>query len=153
MVKKSYVVAGAVVVSTTVAAVAIVRVVRRRRNRILPQGVRKLMIELMEMQGEDFLPQKLPGGGIGKSLFIKRIERVDDRKLMAIFALVEVGYFLKASGIDVRNLSKDDLRRVSQKFKVELRGAPRDRAALIGELDTSDAYDALRAAFAALEKK
>jgi hypothetical protein len=113
MVKKSYVVAGAVVVSATVAGVAIVRAVKRRRNRILPRGVRKLMIELMDLQGEDFLPQRLPGGGIGKSLFIKRVERVDDRKLMAIFALMEVGYFLKASGIDATSLTKDDLKRVA----------------------------------------
>jgi hypothetical protein len=153
MVKKNYVVAGAVVVSATVATVAIVRAVKRRRNRILPRGVRKLMIELMGLQGEDFLPQRLPGGGIGKSLFIKRIERVDDRKLMAIFALMEVGYFLKASGIDPTSLTKDDLRRVASKFRVELAGAPKDRAALIGELDTSDAYDALRAAYAVLCRK
>lgn len=153
MIKKSHVVAGVVVVTATVAGVAIYRAVQRRRKRILPRDVRKLMLELMEMQGEDFLPQKLPGGGIGKSLFIKRIERVDDRKLMAIFALMEVGYFLKASGIDVRNLTKDDIKRAVQKFKVELKGAPTDRAALLGELDTSDAYDALKAAFAALNKE
>ena len=153
MVKKNYVVAGAVVVSATVATVAIVRAVKRRRNRILPRGVRKLMIELMGLQGEDFLPQRLPGGGIGKSLFIKRVERVDDRKLMAIFALMEVGYFLKASGIDATSLTKDDLGRVAHKFKVELAGAPKDRAALMGELDTSDAYDALKAAYAVLGRK
>ena len=150
MVKKNYVVAGAVVVTATVATVAIVRAVKRRHKRILPRGVRKLMIELMSLQGEDFLPQKLPGGTIGKSLFIKRIEREDDRKLMVIFALMEVGYYLKASGIDPASLAKDDLKRVARKFKVELSGAPKDRAALIGELDTSDAYDALKAAYAVL---
>lgn len=153
MIKKSHVVAGVVaVVAAAVAAKAIERAVRRRRNRILPRDVRKLMLELVELQGEDFIPQKLPGGGIGKSVFMKRIERVDDKQLMAIFALVEVGYFLKASGLDVKSLTKDDLKRVAKKFKIELSGAPKDRAALLGDLDTTDAYDALKAAFAALGK-
>ena len=151
VIKKSYVVAGvAVAAGVAVGVHAIVRAVRRYRNRVLPKDVRKLMIELMELEGEDFAPSKAPGGGLGKSLFIRKIEKCDDRQLMAIFAIVEVGYFLKASGIDPARISKEQLKQITQKFAVEQEGAPKDRASLLGVLDTTDAHDALKAAFMVL---
>ena len=147
-IKKRVIVVGAIAcVSASAATIALVRAIRRRRRRILKPEVRKLMCELVKLQGEDFIPQTLPGGGLGKSIFFKRIERLDDKQLMALFAVVEVGYFLKASGIDPLHPTKEQVQQALNKFSVELSGAPKDRAALLGQLDTTDVHDALSAAF------
>lgn len=153
MFKKCYVVAAvAVAGAVAVGALAVRRELKRRRNRVISREVRKLMLELIELQGSDFVPQKAPGGGLGKSVFFRRIEKLDDRQLMAVFAIVEVGYFLKASGIDPLHPTKDQLKQAAQKFGIEFASAPKDRAALLGQLDTTDAHDALAAAFRVLGK-
>lgn len=153
VIKNKYVVVGAIMAgaAAAVGVRAIVRAVRRRKEQVIPSNVRKLMVELMKLQGEDYLPQKAPGGGLGKSIFFKRIEKLDDKQLMALFAVVEVGYFLKASGIDPLHPTKEQLKQSAAKYSAELRGAPTDRAALLGELDTTDAHDALAAAFNVLK--
>jgi hypothetical protein len=88
-IRKRYIVAGAIAcVSASAGAIALARAIKRRRNRVLKPEIRKLMLELVRLQGEDFIPKRLPGGGLGKSVFFKRIERVDDRQLMALFAIV-----------------------------------------------------------------
>lgn len=153
-IRKAYVVAGFMAASVVAAGVGIaIRAYKRRRRRVIPMDVRKHMVELMKLQGEDFLPQRAPGGGLGKSVFMRYIERLDDRRLMELFAIVEVGYFLKASGINPLHPTKEQVRQAGEKFHVELAGAPRDRAVLLGQLDTTDAHDALVAAFQTLEAK
>lgn len=150
-IRKRLIVAGAIAcISASAGAIALARAIRRRRKRVLKPEIRKLMLELVKLQGDDFVPQRLPGGGLGKSIFFKRIERLDDKQLMVLFAIVEVGYFLKASGIDPLHPTQGQIEQAAHKFTVELAGAPKDRSALLGVLDTTDAHDALKASFTVL---
>jgi hypothetical protein len=57
---------------------------------------------------------------------------------------------MKASGINPQAITEDQSNQVVSKFSSELAGAPTNRAALLGELDTTDSFDALKAAYKGL---
>ncbi|MBR3157692.1 MAG: hypothetical protein IKF14_01190 [Atopobiaceae bacterium] len=138
--------AAAVGIAVGVGVSAVVRAVRRRRKRVLNRAMRRVMTDILQMRGEDFVP----GGEVGKSVFRNRIDQLDDKQLAALFALVEVGYFIKASGIDPLHPSKEQVKDAIEKFALEERRAPETRDGLLAELDTSDAFAALTAAFRVL---
>ncbi len=145
-IKRSYLVIGGIVtgvVLTVGVSVAVVRAVRKHTKRILKRKTRRAMADILQMRGEDFVP----GGELGKSLYRSHIEKLDDRQLTALFALVEVGYFIKASGINPLHPSKEQIKAAAEKYLFEERRAPATRDGLLNELDTSDAYDALNSAY------
>jgi uncharacterized protein YneF (UPF0154 family) len=123
---------------------------RKKNRRIIPDDVRDMMGELMKLEVKDYVPTKLASGGLGKSLFIRTIEKGTDKQLMALFAIVQVGYFMKASSINPSSITDDQSRQVASKFSSELAAAPSDRATLLGELDSTDTFDALKAAYKGL---
>ena len=152
--KKGFIVASVVTLGAAAVGAYIVKkkIEKRRRKsrRILPDDVREMMSELIKLEVEDYVPTKLASGGLGKSLFIRTIEKGTDKQLMALFAIVQVGYFMKASGINPQSVTGDQANQVAAKFASELAGAPTNRAALLGELDSTDSYDAIKAAYKGL---
>ena len=152
--KKGFIVAGVVTLGAAAVGAYIVKkkIEKRRKKsrRILPDDVREMMSELIKLEVEDYVPTKLASGGLGKSLFIRTIEKGTDKQLMALFAIVQVGYFMKASGINPQSVTEDQANQVASKFASELAGAPTNRAALLGELDSTDSYDAIKAAYKGL---
>ena len=150
LLKKGFIVAGVVTLGVAAVGAFIVKkkIEKRRKKsrRIIPDDVREMMSELMKLEVEDYVPTKLASGGLGKSLFIRTIEKGTDKQLMALFAIVQVGYFMKASSINPNTVTEEQTKQVATKFMSELAAAPTDRAVLLGELDTTDSYDALKAA-------
>lgn len=142
------VVAGVVVAGIAIGAgvSAVVKAVRNRKRRIISRRTRKIMADVLKMRGEDFVP----GGELGMSVFRKRIDKLDDKQLAVMFALVEVGYFIKASGINPLHPSKAQIKAAADKYLLEEMQAPKTREGLLNALDTSDSYDALNAAFKVL---
>ena len=143
-----YAIVGGVVagVAVTAGAVALVRIIRKRTKRLIKRKTRRVMTDVLQMRGEDFVP----GGKVGKSVFRTHIDKLDDKQLVALFALVEVGYFIRASGINPLNPSKAQIKDAAQKYLLEERQAPQTREGLLSRLDTSDAFDALTAAYKVL---
>jgi uncharacterized protein YneF (UPF0154 family) len=154
LLKKGFIVAGVVTLgAAAIGAYFVKKKIKKRRKKsrhIIPDDVREMMSELMKLEVEDYVPTKLASGGLGKSLFIRTIEKGTDKQLMALFAIVQVGYFMKASGINPQAITEDQSNQVVSKFSSELAGAPTNRAALLGELDTTDSFDALKAAYKGL---
>lgn len=146
--KTKCIIAGSVTVGVLAAAgtVALVRFVRRQAKRVLKRKTRRVMSDILKMRGEDFVP----GGELGMSLFRQRIDKLEYDQLVALFALVQVGYFIKASGINPMHPSKSQVEEAAKKYIMKEHSAPNTRAGLLEELDTSDAYDALSAAFSVL---
>lgn len=155
-IKKSYIVAGVVAAGAAVVGAYFVKKKieekRRKKRQIIPDDVRTLMFDLMKLEVEDYAPKTLQSGGLGKSQFIRTIEKMSDRQLMALFSIVQVGYFLKASGIDPFHASQEQIKQAARKFDSELASAPTNRAVLLGELDTTDVFDALKAAYSVLSR-
>ncbi len=127
---------------------AVLRAVRKRRRQVLNRKMRRVMADILQMRGEDFVS----GGELGKSVFRHRIDQLDDKQLAALFALVEVGYFIKASGIDPLHPSKEQVKDAIEKFALEKCRAPQTRDGLLAELDTSDSFAALTEAFGVLAR-
>ena len=146
--KIKYILVGSVVAGAAIGAgaAAVVRYVRGRAKRVLKRKTRRVMTDVLKMRAEDFMP----GGVLGRSVFRSRIEKLDYEQLVALFALVEVGYFIKVSGIDPLHPNKKQIKAAAEKYLLEERLAPATRERLLDELDTSDAYDALNAAFKVL---
>ena len=138
--------AAAAGIAIGVGASAVVRAVRNRKRHVINRRTRRVMADVLQMRGEDFVP----GGELGMSVFRRRIDKLDDKQLAAMFALVEVGYFIKASGIDPLHPSKAQAKAAVDKYLLEELQAPKTREGLLAELDTSDAFDALTAAFKVL---
>ena len=138
--------AAAAGVAVSLGTMAIVRAVVEHRKRVLNRKMRRIMTEVLALRGEDFIP----GGDLGMSVFRNRIERLNDKQLAALFAIVQVGYFIKASGIDPFRPTKEQIKSAVEKYLFEERFAPDTRGELLGELDTSDSYAALSSAFKVL---
>lgn len=149
--KTKVIIAGSVFVGVACVAgvVTVVRRVRSRAKRVLNKGMRSLTMDILRMRAEDFVP----GGEEGASAFRQLIERLDDRQLVSLAALVQVGYFIKVSGIDPLHPSKDEVVRAVRKFFVEERAALASRNELLQALDSTDVPDALSAAFNVLDKE
>lgn len=144
-IRMRYVAVGAAAagVVATISVHAIIRAIRKHHKRVLNRKMRRIMTDVLAMRGEDFIP----GGELGMSLFRSRIDRLDDKQLAALFALVQVGFFVKASGIDPLHPTKEQIKSAVEKYLFEERFAPDSRNKLLGELDTSDSYAALSTAF------
>lgn len=142
-----------VIIATAVGAAALgaavtVTLVKRRARRVLNRKLRRTLSDIVKMRGEDFIP----GGKLGKSLFRRYIDNLDNKQLVALCALVQVGYFVKVSGIDPMHATKEQVKQAVAKYMVEERLAPLGREELLLALDTSDAHDALTRAFGVLAK-
>lgn len=137
-------VAGVVVVAGVAVAV---RQVVRRSKRAIKGKVRRVLEDVMTMSPEDFSSPD----GLGQSLFMHRVEQLDTKHLVALNALMQVGHFIKVSGINPMHTSKEEVSRALNKYIVEQSLAPLVREELVESLDTSDAYDALHAAYHVLK--
>lgn len=144
--KTKAIIVGAAGIATVAGVAFVVRAVKRRARKVLDRKLRKSLMEIVKMRGEDFVP----GGNLGQSLFRRYIDKLDNKHLVALCALVQVGYFIKVSEIDPRHPSKEQIAQAVNKFMVEERLAPLGREDLLTALDTSDARDALVNAFGVL---
>lgn len=131
--------------AAVVAGVAVARVVRRRRKRVLDRKMRKVMADLIELRGEDFV-----AGEVGKSLFRTHIDKLSTPQLAVLCALVEVGYFIKVSGIDPLHPDRNQITQAVRKYLSEYDAVPVVRDELLSQLDSSDSRDALISAFRVL---
>ena len=144
MKKKGVIVGGVVTgVAVAVAVTVLVRFLKKRAKSVIKRKTRRMMIDVLKMRGEDFIP----GGKLGMSVFRNRIDKLEYDQLVALYAIVEVGYFIKASIINPQHPSKAQVEEAAKKYLAKERTAPSTRAALLEKLDTSDAHDAIAAAF------
>ncbi|MDO4805936.1 MAG: hypothetical protein Q4A07_01675 [Coriobacteriales bacterium] len=94
---------------TVAGVVVVVRVHRRRHRRkeassFLSADVRDALQGLCSLQGEDFVPD-----GLGSSLYQRRLESLTDKQLIGVYVVIKVAEALRARGVDVRQISKEDL--------------------------------------------
>lgn len=96
------------VVATTGAVVAFRTYTRRRRRRaatsFLSADVRDALQELCSLEGSDFMPDKL-----GSSIYQRRLESLTDKQLIGVYLIFKVVEALRIRGVDVHQLSRDDL--------------------------------------------
>lgn len=141
--KTKVILVGAAGVAVIAGARYIVKVVKRHTKRVLDRKMRNALRDIVQMHANDFVSDE----GLGRSLFMRYVDKLDTSQLIKLCALVQVGYFIKVSQINPLSASKEEVRRAVDKFLVEERLAPTDREGLLEALDTSDAQDALVAAF------
>ena len=95
-------------VVTAGSVVAIRTYVRRRRHKaatsFLSADVRDALQELCSLEGSDFVPDKL-----GSSIYSRRLESLTDRQLIGVYVTIKVVEALRIRGVDIQQLSKDDL--------------------------------------------
>lgn len=131
---------GLVIASGVIIAV---RIVKRRVRRVINRKLRRALEEIAKMGNEDFMP----GGMLGQSLFRRYIEKLDNRQLITLCALVQVGHHLKMEGVDPLHPSKSQIQKAVEKFHIEERLAPLTRTDLLDALDSIDVREALVCAF------
>lgn len=141
--KTKVILVGAAGVAVIAGTGFIIKAIKRRTKRVLDRKMRKALRDIVQMHADDFAS----GEGLGKSLFMHYVDKLETPQLIKLCALVQVGYFIKVSQINPLNASKDEVKRAIDKFLVEERLTPTDREGLLEALDTSDAQDALVAAF------
>ena len=134
---------GVVVVAGTAAAI---RAIKRRSRSVLDRKIRTALADIVRMHSKDFVS----ADGEEKSLFMHYIDKLDNKQLVALCALVQVGYFIKVSGIDPLHASKEEVEKAARKFLVEERLAPITRTELLSSLDSTDTHDALSTAYGVL---
>lgn len=146
-----------VLIAGTVGAIAIVSVgtvcaikaIKRRAKRVIDRKLRKHLEEIIHMRAEDFIP----GGDKGKSAFIVFAEKLDNKHLAALCALVQVGYFIKMSKINPARATIADIKQAANKYRIEERLAPSTRESMLDALNSSDIQDALILAYDVLSKE
>ena len=141
--KTKVILVGAAGVAVIAGTRYIVKVIKRRTKRVLDRKMRNALRDIVQMHANDFVSDQ----ELGRSLFMRYVDKLDTPQLIKLCALVQVGYFIKVSQINPLSASKEEVRRAVDKFLVEERLAPTDREGLLEALDTSDAQDALVAAF------
>lgn len=125
----------AILATTTiviVGAVVVVHKIRRRRSHFLPKATRKVLEELVGMDAEGLVTTGV--GGKVESAFEHRLGRLTDKQLIAVYAAVHVGSFIKHS--DLNPLHPDPAafaQAVHEYTKAEL-AAPETRKALLTAL-------------------
>ena len=146
--KTKLIIAGVAAAGIGAGTVAVVCAVKRRAKRILNHDVRTALNKSVRMKVEDYIP----GGAVGKSLFRRYLESLSNGQLIALCALMQVGHFVKVSGINSFHPTKAQIARAAGKYMLERHLAPTARGEMLNALDTTDAFDALRAAYRVLSK-
>jgi hypothetical protein len=145
--KTTIILTGVAVVSVGVGGAVATIYAKRRAKRILEREVLKALEKVVRMRAEDYMPS----GALGQSVFRRFLDGLSDRQLIAFCALMEVGHFAKVSGINTFHPTKEQIAAAAGKYMLEKHLAPRGRADLLSKLDTSDAFDALGAAYRMLK--
>ena len=146
--KTKLIVAGVVVAGVSAGVAVMTYMVKRRAKRILEQEVRTALNKAVSMKVEDYIP----GGAMGKSLFRRYLESLSNGQLVALCALMQVGHFVKVSGINSFHPTKEQIAKAAGKYLLERHLAPKVRDEMLNALDTTDAFDALRAASRVLSR-
>lgn len=143
--KRLRVLAVAIPATAAVAAITTVGIVRARRRRrrrraqgFLPRRVREAIREMLSMTAADFLP-----GGVGMSLYQRRLNKMSDRSLLVLYAVVKAGSFLRKRGADPAAITEADSEGALATYNGAL-ASGLGRTELLGKLG-SLGYDALRA--------
>ena len=100
--------AAAVVVAGTAVAVGlhIRRSRRKRESSFLPDEVRSSLEDLCLLKGEDFVPDKM-----GNSRYQRKLEFLTDRQLIGVYVVLNAVKVLHDRGVNVHDLSKQDVAR------------------------------------------
>lgn len=149
--KQTHALAGVAAILIGVAVVVHVAKKRkkRRRSRVLPKGVRKTMTQIVQSRGEDLVTMS----DRSEALLMNRIDKLDDKRLLALVALVQVGHFVKKTGIDPLHPNSEDIKRAAKEYVAAELAAPKSRFDLVGKLkeaDPAEVRDALGAGYGVL---
>jgi hypothetical protein len=77
---------------------------RRHAHDFLPKEARDALVELLDLKGEDFVPD-----GLGTSIYQRKLETMSDRQLIGAHLAIKVAEILRERGLDLANLSRDDV--------------------------------------------
>lgn len=108
--------------------VAIKRHRRRKRGRRIPDFAREAIEDMLKVRSEDFISSEL-----GNSLFQKKLEKLTDRQLIVLLALVELGVVVRRRGIDPNRPTAVELDATRHEFERLLNMSP-DRKSLLARL-------------------
>ena len=133
-------------VAVVIGATAAIKAIKKHSKRVLDRKVKTTLADIVRMHSNDFIAAE----GESESLFMHYIDKLDNKQLIALCALVQVGYFIKVSGIDPLHASKEDIEKAARKFLIEERLAPITRNELLSSLNSTDTHDALSAAYGVL---
>lgn len=124
---------------TTAAVVVVHRRRKRRRARgFLPKRARNALRELLGLAAADFVPD-----GLGKTLYQRKLDRMNDRQLLILFAVVKAGSILRARGVTSQELSPSVRSEALDAYRSAMETGA-EREAMLSKLG-SFGYDALRA--------
>lgn len=116
-------VAGVAVVTTSI---VVVHKIRRRRSHFLPAATRRVLEQLVSDRSDH-----VAHGGIGGSLFEHTLGRLTDKQLIAVFAAVSAGNFIRQSGFDPLHPDPEAFAEAAHAYtKAEL-AAPSTREAIL----------------------
>lgn len=82
------------------------------------------------MRGQDFIVD----GSLGSSLFERRLKRLDDKQLIMLFALVQLGQLARRKGIDPLHPSAEQVISALETLAEARRKAPFTRGEVMEEL-------------------
>ena len=151
--RNKYLLIGApIVAGVAMGAVAVILVRRHRRHkrgRFMPEDVRGAMEDMLKVQASEFTI-----GELGQSLFQRKLEKMTDKQLITLFALVEVGRLVRSRGIDVRRPSAVEIDAAKREFdrSSKLDISRESLISRLGELNHTSFINALRSAFAILQR-
>ena len=104
-------------------------VVAVARGHVVPAQTREQVEELLRLRGEDFVPE-----GIGTSLYQRRLGKMSDKELLALFALTQVGAYAREHGVDPLHPSDEAKAEAARLFKGVAAGDEQTRSELLGHL-------------------
>lgn len=77
---------------------------RRRGHDFLPKEAHDALVELLDLKGEDFVPD-----GLGSSLYQRKLNSMSDRQLIGVHLAIKVAEILSTRGIDLTQLTHDEV--------------------------------------------
>ncbi|MDO4538366.1 MAG: hypothetical protein Q4B54_09420 [Coriobacteriales bacterium] len=117
-------------VAGTVIVIKSIRKWRQRKKTVLANNVRAAMTDLLKLRSEDFLARD----GVGQSLFMQHVNSLDDKKLIALFALVQVGHFVRTEHIDVLHPNAAQIAEAARHYLQYELNAPTGREEIVHRL-------------------
>jgi len=120
---------GLVVVSGAIAVHA-VRKRRRKKRHLIPKRMRNAMSEALKLKVDDVVTE----GGVTERFLDRRVDKLSDSQLLALYSLAKVGSFSKKTGIDPLHPTKDQVKQAAEQYLSTASSAPKTREALLALL-------------------
>ena len=106
-----------------------VALARKPSSHPSPREAREQVRELLRLRGEDFIPD-----GLGTSLYQRRLNTMNDRQLLILLALTQVGVYIREQGVDPLHPSEEAKAEAKELFRGVVKGDDEARSELLAKL-------------------